>query len=219
MKHNINIVGNDLRWLDIQGNETTTRGKRDYFFRSPITDEAQRLIKENGFEGTYMRHLSTGHCETQNINLAMLNLAQRYNGIVGITLEGFSRDKIANLIVGYPAGRILYEVLEDPRVFKVSVDEGIEVPDFTDYLGVDTWRGGKLIPSKRCKGANKQAEKIKKKVYIELQPKFVANLGSVDLRFGPFNIEDHRNLVEQAKKNPPQLNLSLREKVLDLISV
>lgn len=219
MKHNINIVGEDLRWLDINGNETTTRGKRDYFFRSPITDEAQRLIKENGLEGTYMRHLSTGHCETQNINLAMLNLAERYNGIVGITLEGFSRDKIANWIVGYPAGRILYEMLEDPYVFKVSVDKGIQIPDFTDYLGVDTWDGEKIIQEKRCKRANKQAEKIKKNIYIELQPEFVANLGSIDLRFGAFHMEDYRNLVEQAKKNPPQLNLSLREKVLDLLPV
>lgn len=219
MEHNINIVGKDLRWLDINGDEVLTRGKRDYFFRSPITDAAQRLIKENGFEGTYMRHLSTGHCETQNINLAMLNLAQRYNGIVGMTLEGFSRDKIANQIVRFPVGRVLYEVLEAPSVFKVSVDKGIGIPDFEDYLGADTWCNGKLRQEKKCKSANKSAEKIKKKVYIELRPEFVANLGLVDLKFGPFNMGNYRDLVEQAKKNPPQLNLSLREKILDLIQI
>lgn len=219
MSYDIGIGRDDLRWLDVSGNEV--EGRKWYLFRSATTDEAQKLIEKNGFSGSYIRHLSTGHSETESINLAMLGLAEKNEGIVGVTLEGLVKDKIAKCFIGYPAGRILYEILEAPNVFRVSTEEGIVIPDFTIYGGIDTYvcrlgGGFKLIPEKKDKITNKQASKIKGKVFVELQPEFVANLGSVNMEYGPLNIDSYREMVEQIKQEPIK-EPSLIQKIRDYI--
>lgn len=178
-----------------------------YLFRSDVTDEAQRLIEENGFDGSYVRILSTGHSETEWINLAMLSLAERHDGIVGVTLGGLARDEVTKRIIQLPGGRVLYEILNCPRAFKVSVEEGTELPDFgDDYLGCDVWHGrlfsggGKLIPNKNQKSPHRQARKVSENVYIELQPEFVARLGSVEMGYGPFSMESIRAMTQKAKE-------------------
>ncbi len=220
-QYNLTVGRQDLRWLDISGNERATRGKQNYVFRSPVTDEAQRLIETNGFDGSYMRSLSTGHSETEWINLAMLSLAERYDGIVGVTLEGLASDRIAQSMIRLPTGRILYEILEDPRVFRASIDVGVEVPSFNyNYAAVDTWQGTfpgrkmRLVLRREDKSPNKQAERIRRNVYIELQPEFVANLGSVDMKYGPFGMEAYRAMTRRVKEEGLQpLKLGLVERI------
>ena len=221
-QYDITVGRKDLRWLDADGSEKSTRGKHDYVFRSPVTDEAQRLIEANSFDGSYMRHLSTGHSETEWISLAMLSFANRYDGIVGVTLDSLASDKVAQSIIGFPTGRILYEILEEPTAFRVSTGEGIEVPNFNkDYAAIDTWTGtfpgGKMefSPRKKDRTPNKQAEGVKGNVYIELQPEFVANLGSVDMSYGSFHMEAYRKMTQKAKEEGTQpLKQGLIQRIL-----
>lgn len=225
-QYDITVGREDLRWVGIDGNEKTSRGKYDCIFRSSVTDEAQKLIEANGFEGSYMRHLSTGHAETQWVNLAMLSLAERYDSIVGVTLEGLASDRIAQSIIGFPAGKILYEVLEDPTVFKISTDAGIEVPTFNDdSASVNTWEGRlfggmKFVPNKEDKSPNQQAERIKRQVYLELQPEFVAALGSVNMQYGSFRMDDYRAMAQRAKEEGlPHYNPGLVDRICDLLGI
>ncbi|HII15955.1 MAG TPA: hypothetical protein HA362_06605 [Nanoarchaeota archaeon] len=199
MVHNVTFGRNDLRWLDANGNVSSERGEQGYAFRSTVTDEAQKILQESGFSGTYIRHLSTGHCETQEIALAMLTFAERNDGIVGLSLEGLVRDTIAQSIMGYTAGRILYEVLKEPWSFKVSADTGIVIPDFTGYGGIDTYIGGRLVPERKDRGVNKQVEQVIRNIYIELQPKFVGKLGSAELNHGPHYMPELREKVARVR--------------------
>jgi len=197
----------DLRWLDNQGQEVAKRGRKNYLFRSAVTDEAQERIEQHDFEGSYVRDLGTGHAETEWINLAMLCLAELHDGIVGVTLDGLAKNPIAQTIIGLPAGIILYETLEAPSVFNVSTGEGVGLPQFDkDYAGFQIWSGklpggGKtLIPSEKDGPTNRQVEKISRNVYIEFQPDFVARLGSVDGESECLN--GYRAMVKEAKATP-----------------
>lgn len=194
MTYTISVGRDDLRWVEACGGTSSERGEKQVF-RSAVTDEAQTLLDKSGFNGTYIRHLSTGHCETQDIALAMLTFAERDNGIVGVSLEGLVTDRIAKMVARYAAGRILYEVLEEPWTFRVSTDAGIAIPDFKGYGGIDTYIGGVLVPERKDRAVNKQVEKIMRNVYIELQPDVVSKLGSVDLRYGPHYMPELREIV------------------------
>jgi hypothetical protein len=222
MTYNIDVGRTDLRWLDASGKEGSERVKGSYLFRSATTDEAQRTIEEHGFDGSYIRNLSTGHAETQWINLAMLCLAQKYDGVVGITLEGLGKDPFARYVIGgYPQGRILQEVLDCPEAFRVSTEEGVEMPDFTNYGGLDTFEGYldddmKFVPMKKDKPANKQAERIGRNVYVELQPEFVAKLGSVNMEHGSFHMPSYRKMVK-CEHTPVLRQPTLREMIRSLL--
>ena len=204
-KQNVQVGRFDLRWLDTSGNIKKIRGMHDYAFRSSITDKAQQLLEANGFVGSYVRHLSTGHNETEMINLAMMSFAQRYNSIVGVTLDSLVSDKIAKWIIGYPAGRILYEMLANPIIFQISTDREICMPDFDDdYAAVDFFKSkssGKMefVPDKKEESANKQADRIRKNIYIELNPEFIANLSSVDMNHGLDCMASIRQMTEREK--------------------
>lgn len=231
-QYNVPVVRQDLRWLDTHGIEKAVRGKHDYVFRSSVTDEAQRQIQAFGFDGSYMRQMYTGHAETEWINLAMLSFSERYNGIVGVTLEGLVNDQVTQTIINMlPAGLVLYEVLENPCVFRVSRDDGISIPNFNDDYAAtniskctfyDSGNGvlvpsGKieLIPKENDKAPNKQAEKIKAQVYIELQPAFVAKLGSVDVNQRPAYMDSYRKITEEAKEQMLHTKQGLVGRVLD----
>ena len=220
-QYDITVKRDDLRWLDFKGSEYVTRRKDASVFRSSVTDQAKKLIETNGLYGSYMRHLSTGHAETEWISLAMLYFADRYDGIVGVTLESLAKDKAAQSIIGLPTGRILYELLEEPRAFRVSTDQGIEIPPFNDdYAVIDTYEGRlfggmKFVPQKSDISPNKQAEKIKKNVYIEFQPGFVAHLGSVDMSYGSFKIDSYRAMAQRAKESQ-QTEPGLMDRILNI---
>lgn len=204
MVYDLTIGRTDLRWLNSQGKETLEKPKGAYLFRSSRTDEAQERIEENGFDGSYLRHLSTGHAETQWINFAMLAFAQKHNGMVGTTLEGLVRDPVGEVLTReLPPGRILYEVLACPSAFYVSLENGVQLPDFKEgYAAVDIWAGVdelSFIPQKKDDATNAQAFREMDRIYIELQPEFVANLGSTNLDHGPLGIGKLREFVEANK--------------------
>ncbi len=207
-----------LRWLDALGNEQQERGRYDYLFRSATTDAAQKMLKMTGFDGQYIRSFHTGHSETEWIGLALLCLAQVRGGIVGVTLDGLVRDKVAGSLIGYPAGRILYEVLEAPHAFKVFTDRAATPEYFEGYPEIDCYRGFlghmKFVPDKRTKGIEKHAHQIQRRVYIEFQPDALADLGSIDLRYGPLEMSELRvrmkELSQQGYDTSPTLFSKIR---------
>lgn len=217
MEKNIEYGRNDLRWLDSQGNEVSERPKGSYLFRSDVTDAAQKAIEEKGFDGMYVRHLSTGRCETEYISLAMLSLAQQHNGIVGVTLEGLIKNPLASSLIRLPEGRVLSELVEASYVFKLSAEEGIELPDFSEYSGADvfsgSWGNMKYQPNKENKTQDRRSRNIASEIYVEFQPEFVERLGSVDLRFGPMGMD---NIREHAKTQAPEYKLP-RQSILDVL--
>lgn len=218
----------DLRWLGRDGSEHAQREKGDYIFRSAMTDEAQTMLEEQCFLGSYVRYLSTGRCETEHIALGILSIAESCRGIVGVTLEGLVTYKAARKIIGYDSGRILYELLlhNGWESFHVSAESEVVIPDFSSYdetmvysVGVkctkksksekseidgETPIDGKIRVTPKYDPANSaihhQVEKIKAKVYIELKPGFVAKLASSEMRYGPWEMKNYRAMAQKEKR-------------------
>ncbi|MBT6690567.1 hypothetical protein HN903_01785 [archaeon] len=180
----------------------------DKVFESDITRQAQELINTNGFAGTYIRHLSTGRSETESINLALLCLAEENQKIVGTSLNLLMKDEFCKRVLPrLPMGRILYEMLKAPHIFNIS-SEIIETVEFPKkYIGVDTWSNGlfgwRYREEKHVVKTNEKITKIGSEILIELQPDFVANLGSINIRYGPFNIENIRRMVDNGRTPTP----------------
>lgn len=206
----------DMVWLNGDGSEKSQRDKYDYVFVSNRTKQADEMIRKHGFDGNYIKHLSTGHCETENITLAILAMSQRMGKMVGMSLYGLINDPLCRGIIRYSGMRILWEVLEFCHsFFHIYFDENVKIPKYDEEY---PYLYGNLN-SVKYKFKNQMLKRRAKFIYIELDPKFVSEIGSVNVEYGPLNMR----FVRESAKNYKMVNYIYSpkklERFLDLIPV